>query len=102
MQAHVQERIVASTVGRKILAQTGLALQQRLVFGMRGNDIGDLRLERLQRLAFTPLAPGLAIRGAQRTAALVGEQGHGGVFSLYSHQRAIGQCGQSGTRALQT
>ena len=82
MQTHVQERIVAPILRRKVLLQGGVALQQRLVFGMRRDHIGNLCLERLHRHALAPLAPGLAIGGAQRIAALVGEQRHGGGLML--------------------
>ena len=101
VQPHVQEWILASGLGREILQHGVFARQQGMVFGMLGDHPGNLCLERLHRQALTPFTPGFTVGGTQCIAALVGEQAHGAVLSGYSHQRAIGQCGQSGTRALQ-
>jgi hypothetical protein len=40
---------------------------------MRADDVRDLRFERLQRQALTPLAPDFAIGAAQLLPALVGK-----------------------------
>jgi hypothetical protein len=101
VQPEVQEGIDAAGLHRKVFRQRRLLLQQLVIFRVLENQLGQLRLEGLQRQLCTPPAPGFTVGGTQLLATVVGEQAHAGVFSANSHQRAIGQRGHSGRRALQ-
>ena len=77
MQAHVEEGVLAPTVGGVVGGEgVGTGLEQGDVLGMLGDDGGDLCLERLEGLAGGVFAPGVEVHLAQLLAVLAGEDGH--------------------------
>ena len=57
VQTEVQKRILAAALRRELRPERLGGLQQRYVFGVFGDERGDLRLERLERLLGAILAP---------------------------------------------
>ena len=100
MQRQMQEGILA--VRRGGAAGATAASSRRMIFGVQRDHIDDLCLQRLERQPGAMTLPRLTPALAQRVAALVGKQDHALLLSGQAHQRATGQRGQSGRRALQT
>ena len=73
-----------------------------LVFRVRVDYIGYLRLERRQRRTRQIFGPCLRVSKAQLVARIAVECAHAGVLRRYSQRSAMMQSGHAGRRALQT
>ena len=88
VQAHVQKRVLLATFRCELGGGRSLiCLEPAHIFGMLGDDRGNLRLERLKQLMGRELAPRGEVHPPQLLAIVSGKNRHRGASSS---QRAIG------------